>query len=480
MSNSPLNREGEQRNGADARHQAGGASGVCDDDMGRYFGTDGIRGVAGENLDAGLAFRIGQAAGTVLARNEGKRPRVIIARDTRISCDMLESALTAGLCSVGSDVTLLGVLPTPAAAYLTIKTEADMGIVISASHNPFEHNGIKMFGSDGFKLNDSLEEHIEQLIDDDAGIKRMTGGNLGRIYGDHRFWADEYVKHLASAAVGRYGGRIAIDCANGAATETARLVFRQLDAEFEIFNDEPNGVNINVGCGSTHMGFLHDMMKTGRFGVGFAFDGDADRCLVVDENGETVDGDMMLAVLACDMRDSGRLKGDGFVGTIVSNSGMDVFAQNNGLNFYRSAVGDRNVLEKMWETGCNLGGESSGHIILTDDETTGDGQMTAVKFLDLLTQSGKTVSELVRNIPRFPQVMPSYKLTGGADQRDAIMKNPRLLSEIVKQQERLAGKGRILIRPSGTEPIIRVLVEAKTENQANKIAKHFLDLIKTL
>ena len=255
---------------------------------------------------------------------------------------------------------------------------------------------------------------------------------------------------------------------------------RQMDAEFEIFHDEPNGVNINLNCGSTHLSFLSDMMKTGRFGVGFAFDGDADRCLVLDERGETVDGDMILAMLARDMKNKGNLRGDSFVGTIVSNSGMEVFAQNNGLFFHRADVGDRNVLEKMWETGCNLGGESSGHVIFSDEATTGDGQLTAVKLLNLLKQSGKPVSELVRDIPRFPQVMPSYRLTGGATQRDAIMEHPRLKSEIAKQQERLAGKGRVLIRPSGTEPIIRVLVEAKTENQANKIARHFIDLMKTL
>jgi len=451
--------------------------------MGKYFGTDGIRGVAGENLDAGLAFRIGQAAGTVLASNDRKRPRVIIARDTRISCDMLESALTAGLCSAGADITLLGVLPTPAAAYLTIKTQADMGVVISASHNPFEHNGIKMFGADGFKLSDGLEESIEELIDAGSGSRFLnkTGGELGRITRDHGFWTNIYVRYLAGISTGgRYGGRIAIDCANGAATETARLLFRQLDAEFEIIFDEPNGVNINVNCGSTHPAFLCEMMKTGRFGIGFAFDGDADRCIAVDESGRVVDGDMLLAVLARHMHNSGTLKGGGFVGTVVSNSGMEVFADNCGLVIHRADVGDRNVLEKMRAAGCNIGGESSGHLIFTDDATTGDGQMTAVKVLNMLGHSGKTLSELVRDVPRFPQVMPSYRLTGGTGQRDAIMEHPKLLGEIEKYKERLAGQGRILIRPSGTEPIIRVLVEAKTEHYAVKIAKHFIDLMKTL
>ena len=457
-------------------------SAVCEDeDMAKYFGTDGIRGVAGADLDAELAFRTGRAAATALAQDDVRRPRVIIVRDTRISCDMLESAIAAGLCAAGADVTLLGVLPTPAAAYLTVKTEAHMGIVISASHNPFEHNGIKLFGGNGFKISDALEEQIERMIDDDSCVRRATGGDLGRISGDHGALTNEYVKHLAAASAGaRYNGRIAIDCANGASSETARMLFRQLQAEFEVIADEPNGVNINVHCGSTHMDYLRGIMKTGQFSVGFAFDGDADRCLVVDERGETIDGDMMLAVFARYMKSADILKSDAFVGTIVSNSGMDVYAANNGLTFHRSAVGDRNVLEMMIEKGCNLGGESSGHIIFTDEATTGDGQLTAVRFLNVMISSGKTVSELVSEIPRYPQVMPSYHLTGGAEQRDAIMADARLISEIKKQEKLLAGEGRVLIRPSGTEPLIRVLVEAKTETLANEIAGQFIDLIKSL
>ncbi|MCL2392552.1 MAG: phosphoglucosamine mutase [Oscillospiraceae bacterium] len=449
--------------------------------MGKYFGTDGIRGVAGAQLSAELAFKIGQAAATVLAREDGKRPTVMIARDTRISCDMLEAAISSGLCSLGANVTLLGVLPTPAAAYLTIKTQADMGVVISASHNSFEHNGIKLFGANGYKLNDDLEARIEELIDNSDEIKNKTGGELGRISHDHGFWTEEYVKYIASASTGgRFGGRIAIDCANGAATETARLLFRQLDAEFEIAYDEPNGVNINYGCGSTHLDYLCDMMKSGRFSLGIAFDGDADRCLIVDELGNTIDGDMMLAVFCQDMKASGALKGNGFVGTVVSNAGMEVFAKNNDVTFHRAAVGDRNVLERMIETGCNLGGESSGHVIFSDEATTGDGQLTAVKFLDALNRSGKKASELISDIPRFPQVMPSFKLTGGATQRDAIMQHPKLQSELEKYEEILSGSGRVFIRPSGTEPIIRVLVEAETEGKAMEIAEHFIDLMKTI
>jgi phosphoglucosamine mutase len=457
--------------------------------MNKYFGTDGIRGVAGDDLDAELAFRVGRATGTVLTQagkqkkppSRHERPRVVIGRDTRISCDMLESALTAGLCSAGTDVTSVGVLPTPAVAHFTVKTEADLGIVISASHNPFEHNGIKMFGSDGYKLSDTLEEYIERFIDDDSGVNKKTGGDLGRVTLNHAEWTSEYVRHLASASSGgRYNGRIAIDCANGAASETARLLFRQLHAEFEIIADEPDGVNINNECGSMHLNYIKDMMKSGRFNVGIAFDGDADRCLIIDEKGGIVDGDMILAVLARDLKESGNLSGNAFVGTVVSNAGMEIFARENDLTFHRSDVGDRNVLEKMKKLGCNLGGESSGHILFSDYVNTGDGQLTAIKFLDVLNNSGKTVSELVSDIPRLPQVMPSFKLSGGAAQRDMIMSHPGLKDEIKKQEALLNGFGRIHIRPSGTEPIIRVLVEAKTEKLSAEIAQNILELMKTL
>ena len=448
--------------------------------MGKYFGTDGIRGVAGKELDADLAFRTGRAMATVLANANIARPHVMIARDTRISCDMLESALCAGLCSAGADVALLGVLPTPATAYLAVKEGINMGVVISASHNPFDHNGIKIFGKNGFKLSDALEEGIEKLIDDESNLINMTGGNMGRVSREHGHWTKEYIKFLSAAAEGQFGGRIAIDCANGAASETARVLFRHLEAEFEIFHDEPDGVNINDKCGSTHIETLKDIMKTGRFNIGFAFDGDADRCMAVDERGETIDGDRMLAVIARSMKDAGRLKGGGMVGTIVSNSGMEVFARDNGFDFHRAPVGDRNVLEMMFETGCNIGGESSGHLIFSDDATTGDGQLTAIKFLNIMISSGKTASELVDDIPRYPQVMPSYKLTGGAEEKEIIMADPRLAEEIKKQQGMLADGGRILVRPSGTEPIIRVLVEAKTEALADEIARYLVNFIASL
>jgi phosphoglucosamine mutase len=448
--------------------------------MGKYFGTDGIRGLAGKELDAELAFKTGRAAATVLNEFDSMRPRVMIANDTRISSDMLVAALSAGLCSAGADVILLGVLPTPAVAYLTTHTEMSMGIVISASHNPFEHNGIKLFGKNGFKLRDSLEERIEQIIDNESIVVRKTGCDIGRITEEYIYWKKEYIKSIVAASSGRYNRRIAIDCANGAASETSRILFRQLEAEFEIFCDEPNGININADCGSTNLRFLQEKMMTGRFGVGFAFDGDADRCLVVDEHGAIIDGDMLLAIFARHMKTYGKLKGGAMVGTVVSNSGMEVFSCNNGLKFHRAAVGDRNVLEMMCKTGCNLGGESSGHMIFSDDANTGDGQLTAIKFLTVLIASGKTASELAYDIPRFPQVMPSFRLTGGASQRDVIMAHPRLNNEVAKQQALLSGEGRVLVRASGTEPIIRVLVEAKTEELAAEKAEFLIDIIRAI
>ena len=448
--------------------------------MGKYFGTDGIRGVAGVGLDAALAFRAGRAAATVLTHINGTHPTIMIARDTRISCDMLESAFASGLCSAGANVTLLGVMPTPAVAYLTVKTNASMGVVISASHNPFEHNGIKMFSHNGFKLSDNLEEHIEGFIIDDSDVIRKTGNELGRISGDHGYWTSEYVHYLASQCEGKFNGRIAIDCANGAACETAHELFTEIGADFDIFYNEPNGVNINLNCGSTHIEALHEIVKSGHYDIGFAFDGDADRCLVVDERGGTIDGDMMLAVLACDMKRHRKLKGGGMVGTVVTNAGFETFAHDNGLQLHRAAVGDRNVLEMMWEKNCNIGGESSGHLIFSDDSTAGDGQLTALKMLNVLISTGKKASQLVEGISRFPQVMPGYTLTGGAAQRDAIMSDSRLEEEIKRCQEMLSGEGRILIRPSGTEPLIRVLVEAKTIEIASETAGRLIDFIKSL
>lgn len=459
--------------------------------MGKYFGTDGIRAIIGQPIGdtefgALLAYKTGRAAATALISGakgsgvQGRKPRVMVAKDTRVSGDMLVSAMAAGLTSAGADVIILGVLPTPAVAYLTRKSGADIGAVISASHNLYEYNGIKLFGKDGYKLSDAVENLIEKLIDDDSGTLKPETQDLGRVRGNHGRWVAEYVDYVASKAEGRYRGKLAIDCANGATFETARSLFMQLGVNFDIFFDTPNGVNINYNCGSTGIQSLQRIMVGGGFDLGISFDGDADRCLLVDEHGEIIDGDVILAVCARAMKNAGKLSGGALVGTIISNAGMDVFAEQHGLVFHRADVGDRNVLEMMMMTGAKIGGESSGHTIFLDESTTGDGQLTAVMFLNALVASGKTASELVADVPNFPQVMPSYHLRGGIEEKEAIMQDPRLHEEIAKQEKLLEGQGRIIVRPSGTEALIRVLVEAKCKETATERANHLIEFIDRL
>jgi phosphoglucosamine mutase len=458
--------------------------------MGKYFGTDGIRGKIGEPIgnmefDALLAYATGRAAATAIISgraggSRGKKPRVMIAKDTRISGDMLVSAMAAGLASAGADVIILGVLPTPAVAYLTKKSGADIGAVISASHNPYEDNGIKLFGKDGLKLSDAIEERIEELIDDDKNILKPDIADMGRVRGNHGRWVAEYVDYIASKAETRFRGKVAIDCSNGATYETARSLFMQLGVNFDIFHDTPNGVNINHNCGSTHISELQRIMVSGGFDIGISFDGDADRCILVDEFGEVIDGDVILAVCAKEMKAQGKLRGNAVVGTTVSNSGMDVYAKKHGFDFHRADVGDRNVLEMMMMTGAYIGGESSGHMIFLDDHTTGDGQLTAIKFLNIMAATGKTASQLAADFPYFPQVMPSYHVTGGADQKEAIMANPKLHKEIERLEKELEGRGRVFVRPSGTEALIRVLVEAETKEFASEKANHLIKFIETL
>ena len=448
--------------------------------MGKYFGTDGIRGVANESLDAELAYKVGCAAGTVLLELEGVRPLILIGKDTRISSDMLEASLIAGICSAGADVLPLGVLPTPAVAYLTVKMKAGMGIVISASHNPFEHNGIKIFDHNGFKLSDTLEERIERMLDGEEPCGKKTYGGIGRVRSDDGRGAEMYVDYLIAAAADIKGLRIVVDCANGAASQTAARLFSSFNIDFELLHDHPNGVNINDGCGSTHMEHLRSIVKAGGFDLGFAFDGDADRCLAVDERGELVDGDKMMAVMGRHMKVNGCLKNNAVVATVMSNIGFHEFASNSGIELLCAAVGDRNVLEMMQKRGCNIGGEQSGHIIFLDDATTGDGQLAAVKFLNVVCSSGKKVSELVSDIPQYPQVLKNLEVCGGNAAKQAVMQSAELEKAIREEEEKLAGAGRILIRPSGTEALIRVMVEAKTEELADEVATNLIAVIQTL
>lgn len=449
--------------------------------MGKYFGTDGIRGIVNETLDAETAFKAGCAAATVLLDQTDKKPLILIGKDTRISSDMLEAALIAGICSGGADVMPLGVLPTPAIAFLTIRLKAQMGIVISASHNPFEHNGIKIFDADGYKLRDTLEERIERIIDGQAACGRRTHGTIGRVLTDDGRGAQMYIDYLAGAAQTEIKGlRVAIDCANGAASKTAGRLFSKFDIDFELLSDHPNGLNINDKCGSTHLGHLQSFVKSGGFDLGFAFDGDADRCLAVDENGEIVDGDKMMAVMGRFMKESGSLKNLAIVATVMSNIGFHEFARDNSIELLCAAVGDRNVLEMMRERGCNLGGEQSGHIIFLDDATTGDGQLAAVKFLSVVAATGQKVSELTRAVPQYPQVLLNVPITGGNSAKDAIMSSQILKDSLESEEKKLGKTGRILVRPSGTEALIRVMVEAKTEKMAADVANCLINKIKLL
>jgi phosphoglucosamine mutase len=447
--------------------------------MGKYFGTDGIRGIANGTLSPHLAFSAGRAAATALKEDGRSRPRVLICKDTRVSSDMLESALTAGLCSAGADVSPLGVLPTPAAAYLTRTLGADMGIVVSASHNPFEHNGIKMFDTSGYKLSDTLEDIIEDIIDSPEKSAAATRGDIGRVIGDCGESARAYTDYLASLA-GDWppGLRVIVDCSNGAATFTAQRLFGSLRADVTFMSNAPDGLNINSGCGSTDMRTLCGAVRSGDFDVGFAFDGDADRCLAVDEDGQLIDGDMILAICACAMKDEGLLKNSAVVGTVMTNSGIIEHLRRCDIRCYSADVGDRNVLESMRANECVLGGESSGHTIFLDDATTGDGQLTALHFLNVMASKRARASELRREAPIYPLVLINVAVNGTNDAKAAIMNDPLLIESIKKEELNLCGGGRILVRPSGTEPLMRVTVEAKDGCLADEIANRLARVIR--
>lgn len=448
--------------------------------MGKYFGTDGIRGVVNDTLDTQLAFLVGQAAATVLAKDTGKRPVITIGKDTRISGDMLEAALVAGLCSAGADVMKLGVVPTPAVAFITKAAGATAGVVISASHNPYEHNGIKIFNGEGFKLSDELELEIEELIDNPERLELKQNGDIGRTLGRSDEYVSRYVEHVASAAEGEIEGlKVMIDCANGAASRTVDAIFGRFHLELELIKDHPDGVNINRDCGSTHIDLLGKMVVAGGFDVGIAFDGDADRCLAVDEKGNEINGDKIMAICAKKMLDDGKLKKRAMVATVMSNLGLHDYCRNNGIDLHCASVGDRNVLEMMLEKGYNLGGEQSGHLIFLDNETTGDGQLAAVRFLSVISQSGKKVSELASVISTYPQVLINIPVSGGNEAKNAIMSDERLSAMVREQEEKMAGTGRILVRPSGTEALIRVMVEAQEAKAAQTCADCIAKYIKS-
>ncbi|MGN0473924.1 MAG: phosphoglucosamine mutase [Acutalibacteraceae bacterium] len=447
--------------------------------MGRLFGTDGARGVANTELTCELAMQIGRAAALVLADgNNGRRPVVMIGKDTRASGDMLEGALTAGLCSVGADVVLLGVVPTPAVAYLVTKYGVDAGIMISASHNPCEYNGIKIFSGTGYKLPDDVENEIEAIVLDNAReIPAPTGGSVGMVTRNTAA-VDEYIEHVASTIDVRLDGlRIALDCANGSSSATAAKLFTALGANFEIFNSTPDGVNINEKCGSTHIEGLQQIVREQGFDAGFAFDGDADRCLAVDNNGKLVDGDYIMALLAEDMTARGVLSGNAIVGTILTNMGFHKFCAERGMKFVAAKVGDRYVLEEMRKNGYNLGGEQSGHIIFLDYCTTGDGQLTAVQICGLLARSGKKFSEFTSLITPYPQTMVNVRVT--PEGKAKLSTCEAVNSAVSAAENELGDSGRIIVRMSGTEPLIRVMTEGENEQQIIRIANELADVIKT-
>ena len=449
--------------------------------MGKLFGTDGIRGIVGENLTAELAYRVGQSVTQVLTEENGRPPLITIGMDTRISSDMLEGALIAGITSVGSDVMPLGTIPTPAVAYLTIKVEADAGIVISASHNPFEHNGIKVFNGQGYKLSDALEDRVEEKILSPEPIPTKKGGDIGKRIHGMKNLKYEYIKHLKGTVQEDLGGlRVLIDCANGAAAATAPDLFANFEIEADFIHKKPNGTNINLKCGSTYLKSLSAMVTAGEYDLGIAFDGDADRCLMIDEKGDIIDGDKTMAVCGLYMRDQGLLTGRTIVGTVMSNLGLHEFCNKNNIRLVCTPVGDRNVLEKMLEYGYRIGGEQSGHTIFTDYATTGDGQLTALQFLQILKRSGKTASQLASICPSYPQTLVNVELLNQPGLKDQVMASQELQDAVRREEEILGGDGRILLRPSGTEPLIRVMVEARTQEQAVGCAERLAELVKML
>lgn len=443
--------------------------------MARMFGTDGVRGIANQELTAELAYKLGKAGAYVLTEGTHK-PTIVVGMDTRISGDMLESALVAGICSVGAHAICVGIVPTPAVAYLTRLYKADAGVVISASHNPVEYNGIKFFNRDGYKLPDEVEDKIEDLIIRNFDmIPSPTGEDLGRreVRNDGIM---EYVKFAKTAVdVDFKGLKVALDCAEGASYFASPKVFEELGAEVHVIHNNPDGKNINKNCGSTHMKSLKDFVVKEGCDIGLAFDGDADRCLAVDEKGNMVNGDVLMTMCAMDMKNSGKLDNDTLVVTVMSNMGLDIACSNHGIKTVKTKVGDRYVLERMLHEGYKIGGEQSGHIIFLDYNTTGDGLITALKTASIVKKSGKKMSELASVMRELPQVLINARVSN--DKKDAYKKDALIVSEIEKIEKELEGKGRVLIRPSGTEPLVRVMLEGEDLDKINTMAKELATLI---
>ena len=441
--------------------------------MRKYFGTDGIRGIAGESLTADLSFKVGKALGKLLTE-EKEHPKVVIGRDTRISCDMIEHALTAGLTSTGVNVMTVGTIPTPAIAYLTKTIETDSGIMISASHNPYQDNGIKIFGPDGFKLTDEQELEIESLIDNSEKIKNASFEKIGKVYGGNEL-TQKYIQHIKQSITGDLSDiKIALDCANGATTGVAPFIFGDLEADIETIGCQPNGVNINDNVGSTKIETISEFVKENNVDVGFAFDGDGDRVLAVDANGNIVDGDKIMFILAKHLKEQGELKDNMVVSTVMSNIGFYKAIEENGLQSVKTAVGDRYVVEEMRNNNYSLGGEQSGHIILMNYATTGDGILTAVKLANIIKSTGKSLEELASEVSIYPQKLVNIKVID----KKAAMEDSEILAECEKVEKELEGNGRILLRASGTENLIRVMVETSSDELTDKYCEQVAKIVR--
>ncbi len=441
--------------------------------MGKLFGTDGIRGVANRDLTPELAYRIGRIAAFLLGSKD-EHPLFLIGRDTRLSGSMLEGSLVAGINSVGGEVRLLGVISTPAVAYLTKNLQASAGVVISASHNPIEDNGLKIFYGSGFKLADTLEEEIEKYyIQETDDLPRPEGAELGQAFPD-RDAVEKYLEHLSKHSCSLEGLHLVVDCAHGAACRVAGELLQRLGATVEMLHDEPDGKRINVDCGATDTAELQRAVLNSNASLGLAFDGDADRLIAVDEKGNIVDGDAIMAICAVDMAKKKALKKNTLVATVMSNGGLDILAEKHGLKVIRTKVGDRYVLEKMVEGGFNLGGEQSGHIIFSDFATTGDGLLTALQLLKVVQEKQKTLSQLASYLERLPQVLVNQKVAT----REGWSKNTQITTAINKVEQELGKHGRVLVRPSGTEAKIRVMLEApQPEEKLEQYARSLAEII---
>ncbi|BAP86155.1 phosphoglucosamine mutase [Paucilactobacillus hokkaidonensis JCM 18461] len=431
----------------------------------KYFGTDGVRGVANQELSPELAFKLGRTGGYVLTQHsQRKQPQVLVSHDTRISGQMLEEALVAGLLSVGIEVLRLGVVTTPGVAYLVRAQEADAGVMITASHNPIQYNGIKFFGSDGFKLSDELEAEIEKLLDAKTDeLPRPAAEGLGKV-SDYREGSLKYTQFLEQTVSGDLSGlKIAVDAANGATSGFVSSIFADMDVDFDTIGTSPDGLNTNLNVGSTHPEALQEFVVAQKAQLGVAFDGDGDRCIAVDENGAIVNGDKIMYICGKYMNERGRLKKDTVVTTVMSNLGMYKALEAAGMTSVKTKVGDRYVVEEMLKNGYNLGGEQSGHIVFLDFNTTGDGMLTALQLLSVVKQTGKPLSELAQEVTEYPQELVNITVKD----KQAALKNEALLEIIAQVEKDMNGDGRVLVRPSGTEPLLRIMAEAPTKEEVH-------------